>query len=306
MSGTGALGLNDHHQATVVNYMRFAKYQRGQRLRCVDACFEDLKSSRLFENTYTADEVTEMLDGLLVVVRGEVDDELLNTSHTNVLLMRQLFQQAEKWHLKLQADISELENRELLEKIKNFEEAEFTGTSRDSDLSNLTTKLEPLNDSGTSALLSMKIQDLEEENERLRSKLGSVEKQAIGISEEKSQLLSQLRSKEGELSAAVNKTANYDSREVEDLQKQLQKLKGAMEGDAGQAKSKATELQSNLISSKHELLKVQEMLEMANMELEKKVSQTTQFKNLKQMLQKKNEQMKDLRRRLGKYEGLDD
>ena len=66
---------------------------------------------RLIEDTFTIDEVTEMLDGLLSVVRGEVETELINTSHTNVLLLRQLFQQSEKWHLKLQADISELENR---------------------------------------------------------------------------------------------------------------------------------------------------------------------------------------------------
>lgn len=166
MSDFGALGLNEHHQANVINYMRFARYQRTQRLRSVDACFNDLKSSRLYEDTYTADEVTEMLNGLLSVVRGEVDDELLNTSHTNVLLLRQLFQQAERWHLKLQADISELENRELLEKIKDFEEAEFTGASRDTDLSAL--KLQPLNDSGVSELLSLKIKELEEENDKLR------------------------------------------------------------------------------------------------------------------------------------------
>jgi len=36
-------------------------------------------------------------------------------------------------------------------------------------------------------------------------------------------------------------------------------------------------------------------------ELEKKVSQTAPFQNLKQMLQKKNDQIKDLRRRLSKY-----
>ena len=62
------------------------------------------------EDTFTVDEVTEMLDGLCAVVRGEVEMELLNAAHTNVLLLRQLFSQAEKWHLKLQADISELEN----------------------------------------------------------------------------------------------------------------------------------------------------------------------------------------------------
>lgn len=169
---SGSLGLNDHHQSTVVNYMRFARYQRGQRLRSVDACFDDVKTSRLYEDTYTVDEVTEMLDGLLSVVRSEVDEELLNTAHTNVLLLRQLFQQAENWHLKLQADISELENRELLERIKDFEEAQFSGASRDTDLSSVmqASKLQPLNESGTSALLSMKIQELEEEKNKLRNR----------------------------------------------------------------------------------------------------------------------------------------
>ena len=66
---------------------------------------------RLVEDTYTLDEVTDMLDGLCSVVRGEVESELINSAHTNVLLLRQVFSQAEKWHLKLQADISELENR---------------------------------------------------------------------------------------------------------------------------------------------------------------------------------------------------
>lgn len=57
------------------------------------------------------DEVREMLDGLQAVVRGEVETELINTAHTNVLLLRQLFSQAEKFYLRLQTDISELENR---------------------------------------------------------------------------------------------------------------------------------------------------------------------------------------------------
>ena len=60
-------------------------------------------------------------------------------------------------------------------------------------------------------------------------------------------------------------------------------------------------MEGQLSTTKHELLKVREMLEMAEKELEKKVSQTAPFKNLKQMLQKKNEQMKDLRRRLSKF-----
>ena len=66
---------------------------------------------RISDDTFTVDEVVEMLNGLLSVVRGEVESELINTAHTNVLMMQQVFMQAEKWHLKLQADISALENR---------------------------------------------------------------------------------------------------------------------------------------------------------------------------------------------------
>ena len=65
----------------------------------------------MYEDTYTLDEVNEMMEGLLAAVRGEMESELLNSSHTSVLLLKQLLSQAEKWHLKLAADMSELENR---------------------------------------------------------------------------------------------------------------------------------------------------------------------------------------------------
>lgn len=59
----------------------------------------------------TDDEVREMLDSLCGVLKADVDSDLINTSHTNALLLRQLFQQAEKWHLKLQANITEIEDK---------------------------------------------------------------------------------------------------------------------------------------------------------------------------------------------------
>ncbi|GAA6074543.1 leucine zipper transcription factor-like protein 1 isoform X1, partial [Tachysurus ichikawai] len=73
----------------------------------------------LVEETFTVDEVSDMLDGLQVVVHGEVEMELINTAHTNVLLLRQLLSQAEKFYLKLQTDISELESRYII--VNNFD-----------------------------------------------------------------------------------------------------------------------------------------------------------------------------------------
>ena len=58
--------------------------------------------TRLMDDTYTLDEVCDLLEGLQAVIKGDVDSELIHTAHTNILLLRQLFAQAEKWHLKLQ------------------------------------------------------------------------------------------------------------------------------------------------------------------------------------------------------------
>ena len=40
------MGLNDHHVLQAVNFMRFCRYKRAQRLKAVDHCFQDLKESR--------------------------------------------------------------------------------------------------------------------------------------------------------------------------------------------------------------------------------------------------------------------
>lgn len=56
------------------------------------------------------DEVKEMLDGLCAVLKADIGSDLIHNSHTSALLLRQLFQQAEKWHLKLKVDLSELQS----------------------------------------------------------------------------------------------------------------------------------------------------------------------------------------------------
>jgi len=66
---------------------------------------------RLLDGTYTCEEVQELLQGLCKVVRADTETELISSTHMTVLLLKQLFEQAERWHLKLQVDLSELENR---------------------------------------------------------------------------------------------------------------------------------------------------------------------------------------------------
>ena len=79
------------------------------------------------DDTFTLDEVEEVikavtevfllhyhhysLQTIIEAVANEIESELINSAHTNVLLLQQLFSQGEKWHLNLDTDLSELENR---------------------------------------------------------------------------------------------------------------------------------------------------------------------------------------------------
>ncbi|KAM9552313.1 leucine zipper transcription factor-like protein 1 isoform 5-T5 [Salvelinus alpinus] len=272
--------------------MRFARSKRIIRLKTIDSCFEDLKDSRLVEETFTVDEVRDMLDGLQLVVRGEVETELINTAHTNVLLLRQLFSQAEKFYLRLQTDISELENRELLEQVAEFENTEFKNPNKtNQEISK--PKLAPLNEGGVSELLNKEISRLQEENNKLKGRLRTLETQAMGALDEKTRAeralkdLQKMTTRSQEITSLEDTVAALQ----EDYQKSLS-VNAASQRD----------LQDNLVSAKHDLLRVQEQLSLTEKELDRKFQQTSAYRNMKEILTKKNEQIKDIRKRLSKYE----
>ncbi|KAB1264141.1 Leucine zipper transcription factor-like protein 1 [Camelus dromedarius] len=274
------LGLNEHHQNEVINYMRFARSKRGLRLKTVDSCFQDLKESRLVEETFTIDEVSEVLNGLQAVVHSEVESELINTAYTNVLLLRQLFSQAEKWYLKLQTDISELENRELLEQVAEFEKAEFTSSNKKPIIDNIKPKLAPLNEGGTAELLNKATNALDEKSKLERA-------------------LQDLQLDQG------NQKDFVKAQDLSDLENTVAALKSEFQKTLNNQTENQKSLEENLAMAKHDLLRVQEQLSMAEKELEKKFQQTAAYRNMKEMLTKKNDQIKDLRKRLAKYEPED-
>ncbi|XP_060756048.1 leucine zipper transcription factor-like protein 1 isoform X2 [Neoarius graeffei] len=252
-------GFNEQHQNEVINYMRFARSKRLLRLKTIDSCFQELKDSRLVEETFTVDEVTDMLDGLQVVVRGEVEMELINTAHTNVLLLRQLFSQAEKFYLKLQTDISELESRELLEQVAAFEKTDFQTNSKVNHESSKP-KLAPLNEGGVSELLNKEISRLQEENDKLRARLRILESQAMSALDEKCEAeraLNDLQKIQGDQQDAMH------AQKISELEDTMAAMQVDFERTLSTSSASQKDLQDSLVSAKHELLRVQDQLALA-------------------------------------------
>jgi len=124
---TNTAELNEHHSSQLMSYMKFAKYQRGQCVKSIKSAVQDTKETWLMDDTFTLDEVEEVIEAVTEAVTNEIESELINSAHTNILLLQQLFSQGEKWHLNLETDLSELENRDLLDAVRKWEEEEFAG-----------------------------------------------------------------------------------------------------------------------------------------------------------------------------------
>ncbi|CAL1295690.1 unnamed protein product [Larinioides sclopetarius] len=226
------LTLSDHHSEMIASYLKFAKFQRGKHVRIIDQTFDDMKQSRLIEGTFTADEVRDMLDELCALLKGDLEIELINTAHTAALLLFQMCVQAQQWHLKLNADISELENRDLLEKVNKFEER-IVSNSLEKGLNGSPlklNKLQPLAENvGATQLLQAEIDRLNEENRRLSEKLKDVEKRALEVLESKSLIAEVLAETQRELKDLKEGKAEDVEKDLKHLEDEMYQVKKELE-----------------------------------------------------------------------------
>jgi len=154
MSGE-PLGITEHHQKEIRELLRYNRFKRSERLIGIDLCFKDFVETRLYDDeTYTQDEVRDMIEQLGQTVKDECESEFIHSSDTAALLLRQLMLQADNWKLKLSADVQQLENRALIQLIRDFEKME-------SNLSTSKTfspqKLTPLQDEGFTVVVSINV-----------------------------------------------------------------------------------------------------------------------------------------------------
>ncbi|KAF6206361.1 hypothetical protein GE061_017594 [Apolygus lucorum] len=282
-----AFGLNDQHQSLINNYLKFNKHERQKHLKFLELSFQDVVN-QLNEPTYTKDEVEALFEQLKDLVSGEVTSESISTAHMNVLLLTQMLTQAEKWHLVMTLDFSEIQNRELLEKVKIMEESDGKLT--------LPVRLQPLDDnSGSVELLRNEIERLLKSNQALESKLSDTQSQLEDLQGEEKRINQLCELKEKELIELKEKSTILSDppEETEDKEKSdSEKLLGEYE------KVLSEQLGLELESMRQEFLKVQSQLTLAEQELERKFNQTAAFSNMKSIIAKKNDQVKELRNQL--------
>lgn len=282
------LDLSETHKELMRDFLKFCRYKRTQCLKDVEGAFSDVVESRLFEETFTSDEVKEILDGLCSVLKADVGSDLMHSSHTSALLLRQLFQQAERYHLKMKANLSELESRDLLDKIADFERKELSVSSMNIQRHR---QLDPIDTSGPEKLLHMEIERLKDENSKLQSRVHSVEDKAISALSAKEHLQESMQAQQSYIAPAADPEVPKLQLKISEMQLELNEAKSKVQ------KSQST-LQLELEETSHNLLKVTAELEQKERELQKKFSETTQYINMRKMMESKTATIQTLRAKL--------
>jgi len=303
--------LTPSHADALVRYVKFLRTKRDQCVAEVAAEFKELRELRLFEEkSYATDEVEAMLDGLLATVRLRIKTDLQQSMHSTVLLMKQLVEQAEKSGLSLQADLSAIEDRKLLEAVAAWENS-LSGGGAVPQL-----KAKAMSSSRPAAALPVigqvqdpklleQLESQKEDNHSLNDKFQKLQIQCTGILKEKTQLKAQL-----DALAAENKSLSSASSTSGDSAKALQGQVARLEAELAALRAAPPEpvvvtdhasvdsLKAELQSAQERAADLSGRLEEAQQEIQARVEKSKQFANMRQMLAKKNAVLKGLREQL--------
>ncbi|KAG7393470.1 hypothetical protein PHYBOEH_006074 [Phytophthora boehmeriae] len=262
-------------KAVVPRLSKFLKFFRSRlktHLENVEADFEDTRSDRLSsEEVYSQKDIQEAITSLCFAVKANIRSELQDTINMMALLLRQIFLEAED---------------SVRSELKHFEEV----NGSPSCVQDLALDLD---------IALVEDKELLEKVEQL-----SVSEWINGDSRGAAAIAALPR---------TNAKAQADADAKAKLENQLQREQEQHEDEIRAAKLTSKQEQEALAAAHaKELRKLQRKLEQANErveELEKQVedgrqhvAQTPQFQSMKRMVTAKNDQLRDLRHRLQRYE----
>ncbi|KAJ3416663.1 Leucine zipper transcription factor-like protein 1 [Chytridiales sp. JEL 0842] len=125
----GFTSLQKQHQNEIVSYLKFIRLQRIQTIKELHLTFKEITERRLVEDTYNEQDVQSIIDELEATSKSTMEDELVQHSHMNVVLLLQYLDQAERRDLVLNANMPKLEDRDLLAMAAKIEKDHFSANA---------------------------------------------------------------------------------------------------------------------------------------------------------------------------------
>jgi len=308
--------LAPDHANQLVDYLRFLKRKREACIAEVAAEFKELRESRLFEDQYTREDVEALINGLLAVVRTTMKKDLQGSGASSVLLLKQIFEQAEKSGISLSTDLLSTEDLNLVEGVRAWEESvKNSGAAPQLRMQARTGMLASRGQSlpGISAGMVQDPRLLDEldsqkvANQELTQMFQKLQVQCTAIMREKTEAAAQLDSARSQLISYRQSNSTLDPAylqgEIARLESELAAARAMpmepllLPGQAAGVDS----LMAELHSAQARIEQLTNDVDDARAELQAKLEKTKQFLSMRTLLTKKNMVIKQLRDQLGAH-----
>lgn len=221
----------------------------------------------------------DILDSLRSVLKADMSKELEHAAHTHVLVLQQLFQQAEGMGMNFSVDTGALENQSLLGEMKQFEadmndrkaqEAKMSVVARGPALATLS----KAGDAAGHLDLVRQNNQLEDEVKQWKERYETLKEQSLGMARAHSALGSEREA----LSAQFEAMSVEQQQAMMKMQQQQQELGQAQEGATA-----ALTLAQQLEAANSDLRETREELSMYKQMQDEKIDQSKQFQQLKKV-----------------------
>ena len=311
-SGGSSVAAEEHllqpqHAAALQDVLTFYAKKKNETISEVVAEFNELKEMRLFMDTYSKDDVESMLDGLLALVKTQMKNGMQHSLHSLVLLIKQIFEQAEKHsQTNFRVKLHITEDQALLQKVQEWEAALTSGKSmqlRASACVGLETEsqqsLATTIATASDPKLIARLDEYKADKSELEKRLANLQLKATQAESDNESLSAKVRGLEAQCDAMKSTSASSDvtvaqlQGKVVQLEAELTRVRAEL--SSASSSMKVPDLSTELSEAHRRADSLSELLEDARTEIAARVEKTKQFGNMRLMMQKKNATIKELR-----------
>ena len=260
-------GLTNESRAILEAYLQWGRLRLEKFSRDLSYETQAYADGNLLQASYSPGDVTQVLRGQVSMINASLEKQLAFVNHASAALMRAVLYEADRHRIPLEVNAPEVLGNTGAQTAVEQHEQRLVGGPRG--------KLAPLSAVDMGGEAGRQLAEANDEIRRLNDKVRKMTDQLTSVMNEKSGLVS----------------------EIHGLKDQLVKTNQALElsadsGNAGGGDSAGV------------IQQLRAEVAAANKELVMRVNQTTQFTQLKTLLAKRNDQVKELRAALSRYDPL--
>lgn len=263
--------LSDENKEQIIKYLTFLRSKKESITRSLGNDFEDSRSG-LSEDVYSKSDVVDFTEFLESQTRNYVRNEISSLINMSALAINGLLEAAQEQNANIVLNTASLENQGLLDSIERMNLDTLTSNKkRNVGLVSLKDEAKAL--ANESRAVREEAGRLEESNKQLQARFNTLQADATKLAREKAALQNELSDLRRHLEIAERNNQDFESSVKggnDTLQRKIQRLEDELD----------EERETN----------------------QKRVAETPQFLQMKKMMQSQNEKIRELRRRLERYE----